>query len=274
MVEHYILRYTRNGLYLLLALLLISCYGNTEQVKNYKQRVSSPDGQLKVEFQLKDGIPFYNVKKGGATLLNDSRLGLRFKEGYTFDKNFEIKSAATNKTNPAEADTGSLHKYNTLLITLAGASPQQEMELEFRVYNNQLAFRYAIPEQIGVQELKLLDELTEFSVTTNFDAYGIPASSPGRKESAASKNKIIHLTEAVKVPLKLGYADSLVIHILEAGKMDGYAGLTLINNGNNTLKTNVVRDSVLTAALKKGPLTMPWRIIQVNAKPVKSDAVL
>ena len=41
------------------------------------QSLKSPDGKFEMNFQLKDGVPFYNLKYDGKTVLEDSKLGLR-----------------------------------------------------------------------------------------------------------------------------------------------------------------------------------------------------
>ncbi len=41
------------------------------------QSLKSPDGKFEMNFQLKDGVPFYNLKYNGAVVVEDSKLGLR-----------------------------------------------------------------------------------------------------------------------------------------------------------------------------------------------------
>ena len=41
------------------------------------QSLKSPDGKFEMNFQLKNGVPFYNLKYNGATVVEDSKLGLR-----------------------------------------------------------------------------------------------------------------------------------------------------------------------------------------------------
>ena len=41
------------------------------------QILNSPDGKFEMNFSLKDGVPFYNLKYKGKIVVEDSKLGLR-----------------------------------------------------------------------------------------------------------------------------------------------------------------------------------------------------
>ncbi|WP_312175112.1 glycoside hydrolase family 97 N-terminal domain-containing protein, partial [Chryseobacterium sp.] len=41
------------------------------------QSLQSPDGKFEMNFQLKQGIPYYNLKYNGNVVVEDSKLGLR-----------------------------------------------------------------------------------------------------------------------------------------------------------------------------------------------------
>jgi hypothetical protein len=43
----------------------------------YAQSLKSPDGKFEMNFQLKNGVPFYNLKYNGNVVVEDSKLGLR-----------------------------------------------------------------------------------------------------------------------------------------------------------------------------------------------------
>ena len=41
------------------------------------QSLKSPDGKFEANFQLRNGVPFYNLKYNGNVVVEDSKLGLR-----------------------------------------------------------------------------------------------------------------------------------------------------------------------------------------------------
>jgi hypothetical protein len=41
------------------------------------QSLKSPDGKFEMNFQLKQGVPYYNLKYNGTVVVEDSKLGLR-----------------------------------------------------------------------------------------------------------------------------------------------------------------------------------------------------
>src|SRR5690242_6989398 len=82
-------------IYLLLSSILLLTLITSCDAKKKAQPVelASPDGSIKVVFQLKNGIPFYNVQRQGKFILNDSKLGFTLKDLPSLDKDFKILNA-------------------------------------------------------------------------------------------------------------------------------------------------------------------------------------
>lgn len=263
------------SLLLIISLLNFACTSNYKAEEYNKASISSPDGGLTVGFQLRDGIPFYNIKRGELALLNDSRLGLKLNEIPSFDKDFMISGVEESTFDSSWVQSKSTdviirERYNELLIRLSeGSGSSRKMDLIFRVYNDGIRFRYEVPKQAEIEELQLTDELTEFSVANNFDVWWVSAyGRQRRQEYPFRRNKVSELSEAVQLPLTMSYGDSLFLSIHEAS-LAGYAGMTLVNNGNNTLKCDLVNQpkGSQIKAVARPPLITPWRTIQVTEKP-------
>lgn len=255
---------------LLVSLLLFSlaCGDGQPAYKGEKVTLASPDGRLSLTFKLKDGIPFYTLQKNGSILLNDSRLGLKTTGVASFDKNLVVK-AFTRREAPTDHDEQEVVKF--LHVHLQEASSQAQMNIEFKISNTSLKFRYIVPEQNKVKTMPILEELTEFSVANNYDVWWAPvARSKGLQSGYSKKSKVSDISEAVQVPLLLGYRDSLYLSIKEEGAEANAASLTLLNNGNNTLKSNLHHQTVNNAvALEKLlPFASPWRTIQLANSPI------
>ena len=172
----------------LTAALLTVCSFASAQI----QDLASPDGKLVVSFKLTDTeTPTYSVKYDGKDMLMDSPIGIMLDMGSKptlqglpqgreagngdFTKNLTLVSV---KDNEAVADY-SLdrikvahvnHKYVQRVITLQNAS-RQNIEFEFRVSDNDIAFRYNIPVGQQRKSTRVLFENSGFTFpdgTTTF----------------------------------------------------------------------------------------------------------
>lgn len=136
--------------------------------------VSGPDGRLTVTFDLSDGKPVYSVTYDGKTMLDDSPLGFdsnigNFMSGLSVNntKTDVIKKCYTlDRSKVSHVD----YEANELKISLRNAK-KQKMVIEFRVSDNDVAFRYEIPRQGDTGSIRILKEATGFdfpSFTTTF----------------------------------------------------------------------------------------------------------
>lgn len=234
--------------------------------------VSSPNKSIKVLVQVKNGVPFYSVKRNNEIILADSKLGFVLKDQPALSKDFKIVSAKQSSFDetwiqPWGEVKEIRNQYNSLVVILEEQSAlKRKLLIEFRVYNDGIGFRYEIPQQPNLKEFVILDELTEFALTQDLSAWWIPAYSDDMdSECLFKKNKISELKEKMHTPLTLE-GKGLYLSFHEAALVD-YASMTLFNQGNKTLKCDLVPwtngDRVVTSA----PMKTPWRTMQIADKP-------
>jgi alpha-glucosidase len=243
----------------------------TGQNKN-RAEVSSPDRKIKITITLKDGVPTYSVLRNGQPLIGESKLGFVLKDQPVLATDFKISSSKQSTfdetwTQPwGEVKTIRNH-YTGLSIVLEERSAlKRKINLEFRVYNDGFGFRYEIPSQPNLKDFVIMDELTEFALEDDLTAWWIPAYSEDMdSECPISKNKISEIKAKVHTPLTL-QGKGLFLSIHEAALID-YAGMTLFNQGNNTLKCDLVPWSNGDRVVASAPMKTPWRSVQVADKP-------
>ncbi|HBI86627.1 MAG TPA: alpha-glucosidase, partial [Sphingobacterium sp.] len=136
--------------------------------------VSSPDGTLTVKLDLKNGHLFYQVELEGKTMLEASPLGLQSK---TINLSDNLRPIAekrgeilTNYIEPKIKRSQVQYKANELRYVLENTSKQQ-IEVTFRVSNNNIAFRYYVPQVGEPANFALIKENSGFKfplVTTTF----------------------------------------------------------------------------------------------------------
>jgi alpha-glucosidase len=234
--------------------------------------ILSPDGLIKVVFQLKNGVPFYSVLRNNVAVLNDSKLGFILKDLPALHNDFKIASSARSSFDETWSQPwGEVQKirnqYNSLTVTLEETSAgKRTMILHFRVFNDGLGFRYEIPKQENLKDFVIMDELTEFAMNQDMSAWWIPAySTEMDSELLYQNNKISTLKEKTHTPITLE-SDKLFVSIHEAALVD-YAGMALSNQGNLTLKCDLFPWSNGNRVEATAPMKTPWRSLQIAERP-------
>ena len=232
------------------------------------QVVASPDGHLKVEVQVKSGVPYYQVTRDGKAVLNPSKLGFLLKEGSSFDGGFRITGTKTDSfdetwTQPWGEVKSIRNHYNSLTVSLENAN-KRKLNLEFRAFNDGIGFRYEIPAQPGLSDFVIIDELTEFALSNNMTAWWIPAYGKEMdSEYLFTRSSVNELFQKVHTPLTLE-SKGLFVSIHEAALVD-YASVALQHIGKGLLKADLIPwangDLVVAATTMK----TPWRTIQIAA---------
>lgn len=54
-------------------------------VSIFGQSLESPNGDFQLEFSLKNGVPYYNLKYKGEQIINDSKLGFEIYKETTYN---------------------------------------------------------------------------------------------------------------------------------------------------------------------------------------------
>ncbi|MDE6680224.1 MAG: glycoside hydrolase family 97 N-terminal domain-containing protein, partial [Muribaculaceae bacterium] len=121
--------------------------------------VTSPDGSVSLEFDTKDGLPYYSVKRNGKSILNDSRLGMKLKDAPDFAEDFSVKSTERDSHSetwqPVWGEESSIdNNYNELRVSLQQKklAPGRNLAVVFRVFNDGIGFRYEFPRQQSLQD--------------------------------------------------------------------------------------------------------------------------
>jgi alpha-glucosidase len=136
--------------------------------------VSSPDGKILVQFNTR-GILTYRLTVDGIATLNDSRLGLRLRDG---ELGRDVTLVSADRTETDTIWTNSLGKQRTvrdyhreLTLTLRENPAGRNFQVVFRVFDDGVGFRYALPEGSGAKDFIVDEELTQFAFTGDHLVY-------------------------------------------------------------------------------------------------------
>ncbi len=155
--------------------LLLASVGMNAQVAS----VTSPDGKLKVNVDVKAGRPVYEVIYDGVQALDESPLGFvadhgDFSQNVSFDSKKEVHLEFNYDLRVSKASHVHVNA-NQLVVTLKNERGMQ-YDIDFRVSNNDVAFRYAIPNHPSRANgkkfsIRMMKEATGFDLphgTTTF----------------------------------------------------------------------------------------------------------
>nr|WP_315029771.1 glycoside hydrolase family 97 protein [uncultured Chryseobacterium sp.] len=269
------------------------------------QSLKSPDGKFEMNFQLKDGVPFYNLKYNGSVVVEDSKLGLRlFKdkaikfaseiakpEDAKFDLNngfakVDEKRDAKNETwQPVLGEKKNyINNYNELAVTLNQASTDRSIVVKFRLFNDGLGFRYEFPQQKNLNYFVIREEDSEIDFPTDMKAWWIVADYdsqeyqyqetkvseiPAKWDKAFDANASQSLVKnAVQSPLMLKKEgkNPLYINVAEAAVLDYPASHLEVDAQNFKFKTHLTADRQGAKGYIQTPSVTPWRTIIVAPK--------
>ncbi len=252
--------------FVLAAVLFAACSEKITQTE-----ISSPENKNTIQFELVDGVPYYSVKHGDADVINPSKMGFVFKNQEELTSGFEIiESEISSFDETWEQVWGEKrfirNHYNQLAVTLQEtAGKKRKLEIQFRAFDDGVAFRYLFPEQGITDSLFIMDEVTEFNLAHGGDAWWIPAYHEQRYENLFTKSPVSEL-DVVHTPLTIESESGLYLSFHEANLVD-FASMVLEQTDGNSLKCDLVPWSDGTKVKTTAPFKTPWRTIQIGETP-------
>jgi len=253
------------------------------------QQIKSPDGNFTLNFELKEGVPFYNLSYKDKAVVKPSSLGLElFDDKFSLMNGFSVAKSETSAFDETWQPVWGEYKqirnhYNELAVTLNQDKASRHIVIRFRLFNDGLGFRYEFPEQPNLNYMVLKEEHTQFAMAGDHTAFWIPGDYD-TQEYDYTESKLSEIRglmkgaitpnasqtpfspTGVQTSLMMKSADGLFINIHEAALVE-YACMHL-----NLDDKNMVFESFLTPDVqgKKGyllaPCTSPWRTVIVSDK--------
>jgi alpha-glucosidase len=149
--------------------------------------LTSPNQRLSIQFTTVAGIEkagtggklVYSVTFAGKQIVDQSALALELVDQPVLGSNVQIVESTPGKgsddyTLIAGKASGIHDRYNSVqLRAVENAAPNRSLVIEARAYNDGVAFRYVLPEQDGLKELRLKQEDTEFRISTDATTWAL-----------------------------------------------------------------------------------------------------
>lgn len=260
-------------------------------------KVSGPDKQTKLQFDVKEGIPTYSLSYKGKTLIEDSPLGLETSAG-SFSKEMKLvdrgKPLLFSKSYKLDRGKASqiIYTANEVTYTLENKDGK-EMRIIFRISNNDVAFCYQIYADSITKSCIVNSEATAYDFPEGTTTFITPQAPPmsGWKETKPSYEEHYTENEPVGKPSQygIGFTYPALFKVGEAGWVlisetdvdSRYVGTCLSEGTKEGLykvqfpqqgENNGQTPNTVTAVL---PLQTPWRTITLgdNLKPIVETTI-
>jgi alpha-glucosidase len=261
----------------------ISAFGQIEDLVTLK----SPDGRI--EFRLLDGPPWdpsiayphlsYQIDFNGKRLIDTSHLGFDLDNALPLGHKLGLMTTSRETVDETYSLVSGKAKtvrnnYNEVVAEyLQLGSLGRRLNIEARVFNDGVAFRYVIPQTMNLETFRVVNEITEFVFAKDADAYPLLLSSfQTAYEDQYSKLALsrIHPDSLIGLPLLVEQPGVGWVAVTEAD-LDEYAGLYLQHGEGTLLRASLsprVDGSGLTLQTKT-PVVSPWRVFLIADTPVK-----
>ena len=235
--------------------------------------VSSPDGAVTLTVGVKSDKPYYTVAWHSTTVVSPSHLGFLLDSGELGQhvKMTGRQTASNDETwhQPWGEEETVRNNYNELTVSFQEQTGQRRrMNVQFRVFNDGVGFRYLLPPVSKGEKYCVMDELTEISLAHDAKAWSIPSNRTEYFEGIYTCD-LLSRKDTVCTPLTIEYEDSLFLTIHEAA-LEDYASINLTPMPNARQSSAVCLRTALTPwqngvkVYAEGELRSPWRTIIVG----------
>lgn len=269
------------------------------------ETVTSPDGDITLTFEIESGgRPAYYVDFKGRQVIKPSRLGfelvsesgrnsfnhqaekakgdaLSLREGFEIVKT--TRDSADETWTPVWGEEAEiLNRYNSMTVQLKQPELDRLMNIEFRVFDDGIAFRYDFPSQPNLNYFVIKEEKSEFAMNGDHWAYWIPGDYD-TQEYNYTKSRLSEIRglmpsklnpdnasttpfspTGVQTALQLKSDDGVYLNIHEAATVN-YPTMHLnLNDTTMTFTSWLTPDNQGRKGYMQTPVATPWRYVIIT----------
>ena len=278
-------------------LICLVCLGLAGRV--HASEVTSPNGEMKLTFTLRDSKPYYSVSFRGKPVIKPSRLGYELHNAESLLEGFtqtgEKTSTFDETWTPVWGENKTIRNhYKELLVNLIQEKTGRVMNLRFRVYDEGVGLRYEFPQEGSkLNYFVVKEECTEFALTGDHIAWWIPGDydtqeyeysrsrlseiRPLFKKKVTDNASQTSFSETgVQTSLQLKTDDGLYINLHEAALMNYPAMHLNLDDKNMVFRSWLTPDAQGIKGYLQTPCQSPWRTIMItdDARKVLSSHLI
>jgi len=259
---------------------------------SFSQEFFSPDKNLKLTISLNEKGEFlYALNFKNKPVIKPSKIGFDLVRNENLNHNFQILKVEQNeifeKWSPVWGEVDTIVNHcNSVKVYLKQINTNRFLNIQFRIFNDGLGFRYEFPGQDNLKYFIIAEENSQFAMTGNHVAFWLPGDYDSQEYTYTTSRfseinalkgrnfddiitKSIPGENFVQTPLMIKTDDGLYINIHEAALIDYPAMYLKINKNNYVLSTHLCPDAYGNKAYLQTPFNTPWRTIIVSDKAEK-----
>lgn len=278
-------------------LMCLVCLGLAGRV--HASEVTSPNGEMKLTFTLRDSKPYYSVSFRGKPVIKPSRLGYELHNAESLLEGFTQTGEKTSTFDetwmPVWGENKTIRNhYKELLVGLIQEKTGRVMNLRFRVYDEGVGLRYEFPQEGSkLNYFVVKEECTEFALTGDHIAWWIPGDydtqeyeysrsrlseiRPLFKKKVTDNASQTSFSETgVQTSLQLKTDDGLYINLHEAALVNYPAMHLNLDDKNMVFRSWLTPDVQGIKGYLQTPCQSPWRTIMItdDARKVLSSHLI
>lgn len=252
--------------------------------------LKSPNARVQLELNNTTQGLSYTVALDGKTIIGDSALGLiiddqplgageltfRGREDASINETFELFAGKATKV----AD-----HYNTTTLKFSAKDERGlHLHLVLRAYDEGIAIRYVLPQQAGLTEFTIQNELTRFAFPDDYTCYGLNLGKYGNShegEFDPIKASLIREHNLYDNPLVCKTGVGQTTFALAESDVRNYPGSWFIGRGDGGLGVDIrltprfdsrpdgLEKTAVKATMTAQGVKSPWRVIMLGDSPGK-----
>ncbi len=266
------------------------------------ETVYSPNREIAVQVDVKDGLPVYQVSFKGKEVIRESRLGLElasvksnsdfnnFDNKQSVDQNslcdgFRLLSAKYDSFDetwqPVWGEESSIRNhYNEMEVSLLQESLNRYIIVRFRVYDDGVGFRYEFPQQENLTYFVIKEEHTQFAMPGDLTAWWI-AGDYDTQEYEFTRSRLSEIRTllpgtitpnasqeqfsptGVQTSLQLKTDDGIYMNLHEAALVDYPCMHLNLDDKNMVFESWLTPDALGNKGYMQTPCHTPWRTIMI-----------
>ena len=265
--------------------------------------LKSPNGALEISMAA-GGQLAYRVTLRGRPVLEWSNLGLLIEGARALGPAVRIESSKASSVDetwkPVQGKANPIrNRYNAVTVqTVEMGANGRRLVMEARAYDDGVAFRYVVPEQPSVKELRILNESTQFNFSKDANAFAATA----RSFQTSNEGSYRELTTSalrpemlINIPLLLNVPGVAWVGLTEAD-LEDYSNLYVTGSGGRTLTARLATrvenmntssdtapafdpkvDALKLSVIAQTPVRSGWRVLMIADNPgrlVESNMVV
>ena len=303
-----------------LCLFLLPLWGGRVGLLYSIEKVESPSLNLTAYFDVQEGRPVYWLLHKGDTVIRPSYLGIALRGEHSRGEFNDYKDESSSPSlegrggegllsgfvmtgserfihdswwEPVWGEERRIHdSYHEMLITLTQPAKDRYIQIQFRLYDDGLGFRYIFPQQKNLNYFVIEEEQTEFAMPGDITAYWIPGDYD-TQEYEYTRSKLSEIraiqentskanlsttnfsTTGVQTPVLFKTNNGLWMNIHEAALVN-YSCMHLNLEDNHVFRSHLTPDIDGTKGHIQTSATSPWRVIMVGetAKDILASRIV